>query len=122
MAGVRRKPGTLLPLEIAVLEAALNLMARGTGEFYGYLIASAVKERGESRSLTAHGTLYKALDRMQKGGLIESRWEDPQIAAAEERPRRRMYHVTAVGESAFADALALRNATSASLLPNLRPL
>ena len=119
---MRRKPGTLLPLEIAVLEAALQLLARGTGEFYGYLIAGAVKEREDTRSLTAHGTLYKALDRMQKAGLIESRWEDPQIAAAEERPRRKLYHVTAVGETALSDALAARNATGAPLLPNLRPL
>ncbi|MFN0096788.1 MAG: PadR family transcriptional regulator [Dehalococcoidia bacterium] len=101
---MRRKPGTLLPLEVSILEAALLLRAAGAAEFHGYLIAGKVKERAETKSLTAHGTLYKALDRMQTAGLIASRWEDPQVAADEERPRRRFYHVTASGEGALVDA------------------
>ncbi|MFN0093984.1 MAG: PadR family transcriptional regulator [Dehalococcoidia bacterium] len=109
---MRRKPGTLLPLEVSILEAALLLRAGGGAEFHGYLIASKVKEHADSRSLTAHGTLYKALERMQTAGLIASRWEDPQLAAAEERPRRRLYHVTPIGELAFADARAAQRAAA----------
>jgi hypothetical protein len=37
-------------------------------------------------------------------GLLESRWEDPAIAAEENRPRRRFYRVTAAGNRAFAAA------------------
>ncbi len=103
---MRRKPGTILPLEIAILEAGVALKVRGSQEFHGYLIASAVKDRADSRTLTAHGTLYKALDRMQKAGLLASRWEDPAVAAAAERPRRRLYEVTIAGEAALADAAA----------------
>ena len=60
---------------------------------------------GQTR-LTAYGTLYKALDRMERAGYLESRWEDPHFAAQEARPRRRLYGVTALGERALADALA----------------
>jgi DNA-binding PadR family transcriptional regulator len=34
----------------------------------------------------AHGTLYKALDRLEGLGLVEARWEDADIAAEEKRP------------------------------------
>jgi DNA-binding PadR family transcriptional regulator len=73
---------------------------------HGFLIARDVKERQAARLLTAHGTLYKALDRMQKAGLLESEWEDPLLAAAEGRPRRRLYRVTAAGEAALVRARA----------------
>jgi PadR family transcriptional regulator PadR len=101
---MRRKPGTLLPLELSILDAGLELRAAGSGEFHGYLIASVIRERDDQRSLTAHGTLYKALDRMRVAGLLESRWEDPTLAAAEERPRRRLYQLTAAGEAAAVSA------------------
>jgi hypothetical protein len=37
-------------------------------------------------------------------GYLASRWEDPMLAAADGRPRRRFYHTTAVGEQALAAA------------------
>jgi DNA-binding MarR family transcriptional regulator len=117
---MRRKPGTLLGIEVDLLQAAIDLRADGHREFYGYLIASAMKDRA-SRSLTAHGTLYKALDRMEKAGLIKSRWEDPQIAASEERPRRRLYEVTAAGEAAMMAAVATLPGGPAPLREGLVP-
>ena len=62
-----------------------------------------IRDGQGARRLTGHGTLYRALDRLAKLGLIESRWEDPEIAEVEERPRRRLYRVTAIGEQALAD-------------------
>ena len=112
---MRRKAGAVLPLEVAVLETAIALHMRGTAEFYGYLLASAMREGGQSKTLTAHGTLYKALDRMEKAGLVESRWEDPQVAASDERPRRRLYGVTAAGEAALATAVAARPTGTAEI-------
>jgi len=103
---MRRKPGTLIPLEISILEAGIELMVRGAPYFHGFLIAKEIKEREDARLLTAHGTLYKALDRMQKAGLLESDWEDPAAAANEGRPRRRLYRLTAAGEAALANARA----------------
>ncbi|MBA3407463.1 MAG: helix-turn-helix transcriptional regulator, partial [Solirubrobacterales bacterium] len=54
-----------------------------------------MRDQGGSRSLTAHGTLYKALSRLEEFGLLTSRWED--AAAVEGRPRRRLYELTGQG-------------------------
>ena len=101
---MRRKKGELLPIEIAVLESGMILRARGIQAFHGFLIAKEIKNQKEARMLTAHGTLYKALGRMAKAGLLESTWEDPLISAEQNRPRRRFYEVTASGEAALAKA------------------
>src|SRR5689334_5026069 len=87
----RRKPGTLLPLETEILEAALSMR----GSFHGFGLAQAMREQSGSRSLTGHGTLYKALGRLEEFGLLSSRWED--ATAAEGRPRRRLYDLTGQG-------------------------
>jgi PadR family transcriptional regulator PadR len=101
----RRKPGTLLPLETEILGVALSLRGSGPGTFHGFGLAQAMREQSGSRALTAHGTLYKALGRLEEFGLLTSRWEDP--AAAEGRPRRRLYELsgegTRVAERALAD-------------------
>ena len=86
----RRKPGTLLPLEKEILRTALSLR----GSFHGFGLAHAMREQNGSRALTAHGTLYKALGRLEERGLLTSVWED---AAAEGRPRRRLYELTGEG-------------------------
>ena len=101
---MRRKAGTLLPIELTILEAGIRLRMEGVAHFYGILIAREIKERQEARLLTAHGTLYKALDRLQRSGLLESEWEDPIVAAQANRPRRRLYWVTAAGEAALVTA------------------
>jgi PadR family transcriptional regulator PadR len=105
---MRRKPGTLLPLEITILETAIDLRRRGEEEFHGFAVAKQMAEHAEARTLTAHGTLYKALERLQRAGLLESRWEDPNIAAVEGRPRRRLYHVTGLGAEAVPASDAIR--------------
>jgi hypothetical protein len=60
----RRKPGTLLPLETEILEVALAMLRAGHATFYGFGLAHTMREESGSRSLTAHGTLYKALRRL----------------------------------------------------------
>ena len=99
---MRRKSGVILPIELAILEASVELLLAGTGEFHGFMIAKEMKERDEARRLTAHGTLYRAMERMEKAGLLASRWEAPEIAAQAERPRRRLYSVTAAGQQGLA--------------------
>ena len=100
----RRKPGTLLPLEAEILEVALSMRRSGHATFHGFGLAHAMREQGASRSLTAHGTLYKALGRLEEFGLLSSRWED--AAAAEGRPRRRLYELTGQGARVAERALA----------------
>ena len=103
---VRRKPGTLLPLEVAILRAGVAAAHDGDPEFHGFAVAQAIREADDARRLTAHGTLYKALGRMEDGGLLESRWEDADVAVAEGRPRRRLYRVTPLGATALTRAEA----------------
>ena len=45
------------------------------------------------------GTVYTTLRRLEKRGLITGRWEDPGVAEAERRPRRRYYELTSEGEA-----------------------
>ena len=102
---MRRRAGTLIPLEVSILEVAIELRGRGVPEVHGFQLAKELRQAHGARRLTAYGTLYKALDRLAQAGLLTSRWEDPGLAAAEGRPRRRFYQVTLHGEGALADAL-----------------
>jgi DNA-binding PadR family transcriptional regulator len=97
---MRRKQGMLLPIEIAICRAAIDLRRRATDEFHGYEIARYLGEVGDRKLLTAYGTLYRALGRLEEMGLLKSRGEDPRVAARENRPRRRFYTITASGELA----------------------
>ncbi|HEU4867493.1 MAG TPA: PadR family transcriptional regulator [Actinomycetota bacterium] len=90
-----RKPGTLLPIETEILDAALSMARAGDLAFHGFGLAQTMREQRGSRSLTAHGTLYKALGRLEEFGLLTSSWED--AATVEGRPRRRLYELTGKG-------------------------
>ena len=102
LLGMRRRPGTLLPIEVDILDAGLQLRRGDRSRFHGFQLAKQIADHAGPRPLTAHGTLYKALQRLEEAGLLTSQWEDPAIAAAEGRPRRRLYEVTGAGERAFA--------------------
>ncbi|HUF53493.1 MAG TPA: PadR family transcriptional regulator [Dehalococcoidia bacterium] len=117
---MRRKKGTLLPIETSILQAGIEFAVRGAARFHGFMIAKEIKDRDGAKLLTAHGTLYKALDRLQRAGMLESDWEDPLVAAQEGRPRRRLYHVTAAGEAALVKALeAVPKRASAGQRPGI---
>jgi PadR family transcriptional regulator PadR len=113
---MRRKPNDIIPIELSILEAGISLAKDGASEFHGFLIAKGIKERDGARLLTAYGTLYKALDRMEDAGLLASRWEDPTVAAAEARPRRRYYSVTTAGARALATVEATARQQGALLV------
>ena len=103
----RRKPGALLPLEVEILHVALSMQRAGNGTFHGFGLAQTMGEDAGGR-LIAHGTLYKALGRLEEMSLLSSRWEhDP----PDGRPRRRLYELTAAGAQA---AVVPRDETRAS--------
>jgi PadR family transcriptional regulator PadR len=101
---VRRKPGTLLPLELEILRTAAELARDGAAQFHGFQLAKHLATAADRRRLTAFGTLYRALARLEDMGLVESRWEDAQIAAREGRPIRRLYALTSAAPAAIAHA------------------
>ena len=100
----RRKAGTLLPLETEILEVALSMVRSGQATFHGFGLAQTMREQRGSRALTSHGTLYKALSRLEQFGLLTSRWEDAPGAGG--RPRRRLYELTGQGAHVAEQALA----------------
>ena len=103
---MRRKQGTLIPIERSILAAAMMLCGYGEDEFHGYRIAKEIKWRTNARLLTGHGTLYRALGRLQDLGFLSSRWEDANIAAHENRPRRKLYSLSLSGVRAGEAAIS----------------
>lgn len=99
-------------LEAEILEAGLELRRGGEDRFHGFRLAKVIAESDGVRTLTAHGTLYKALARLEAAGLLASAWEEPGAAAAEGRPRRRLYEVTGAAERAVATWRAGQAATA----------
>ena len=113
----RRRQGSLLQLEVRILEIAEGLVSR-QDRLYGFALANALSA-DEGKSLTSHGTLYKALARLTESGLLEAEWEDPDIAERERRPRRRFYRITSDGKSALkkAQAVTAQRTPAATLRP-----
>ena len=114
---MRRKKGVLIPLEVSVLEAVLGLRASGTEAAHGFLIAKVIQDITGARLLTAHGTLYRALHRLEQAGFLKSFWEDPRLALEQGRPTRRFYRITAAGEQALAQTKAQERVRLSSLTP-----
>lgn len=119
---MRRKPGQLVPLERSILEAGAALRGMGMAEAHGFLLARTIADQTGARNLTAYGSLYKALDRLERATLLTSRWEDPREAAEAGRPRRRFYRLTAAGDAALADVLAADPAVARDPQPERSPV
>ena len=111
----------MLPIELAILDVCATRSLNGDPECYGFLIASLVKGTQNTRLLTAYGTLYRALNRLEKAGLLTSRWEDMSSLTTESRPRRRLYRITNAGAEAVADSKNIETepatATKVVLIP-----
>jgi len=73
------------------------------------------------RALTGYGTLYRALGRLEQMRFVESGWEDPHDAADENRPRRRLYTLTAAGETALSEQAPKRRAVPKRVRRRLAP-
>ena len=52
------------------------------------------------------GTVYPALAALERDGLVNSDWEDPERARADKRPPRRYYAITAKGGEVRAHEIA----------------
>src|SRR5688572_1167994 len=70
------------------------------GATYGYEIAKAIEDASGGRLLAQEGTLYPALHRLEKRGLLEAEW-----ATSPEGRQRKHYQLTALGRK---ERLALR--------------
>jgi PadR family transcriptional regulator, regulatory protein PadR len=71
--------------------AAMILAAIDAGYGYGFSVM-------ETTGLPS-GTVYPAMRRLERDGLIRSQWERQSIAEAEQRPARKYYKLTRDGRA-----------------------
>src|ERR1700729_853125 len=71
--------------------AALILHPIHAGQIYGFSVMEATG--------LPSGTVYPAMRRLERDGLILSKWEKQSIADAEQRPLRKYYKLTRSGET-----------------------
>ena len=90
------------------ISAVSVLQAIANGYHYGF---DVIDETG-----LPSGTVYPALSRLERDGLVRSSWEDEASAHEEGRPARRYYRLTAPGTKALAADAAFYRA----LLPARR--
>ena len=89
-----QNPMNLLPLPVAHLHI---LMALASGDKHGYAIMQEVEILTEGAVTMGPGTLYGAIKKMLKAGLVEESDERPDPELDDER--RRYYRITGLGES-----------------------
>jgi PadR family transcriptional regulator PadR len=77
--------------------SSLILQTIGAGYRYGFDIMEATG--------LPSGTVYPALRRLEQLTLIQSRWEKESKALAEQRPARKYYRLTTLGEKTLAKAV-----------------
>lgn len=78
------------------LDLLLLAVLAEVGPVHGYAVISALRERSAGVFDMPEGTVYPALHRLERAGLVTSRWEQ---AAPR---RRRVYELTADGRTARA--------------------
>src|ERR671921_528227 len=74
----------------------LLLTAVHRGAAHGYAIAEILRTRSTGAFDLPEGTLYPALHRLERGGLLVSRWSEVNGR------RRRVYQLTAKGQRSLA--------------------
>lgn len=77
---------------------ATVLLAIRNGHRYGFDIMDATG--------LPDGTVYPILRRLERRGVLDGNWEEESTAKAEQRPQRRYYELTTVGEKSIAEVEA----------------
>jgi PadR family transcriptional regulator, regulatory protein PadR len=78
-----------------LLQGTLDMMVMQTllgGKANGYEIANAIERLSEEVLTVDHGSLYPALHRLEKAGMIAGKWE-----VSSTNRRARFYRLTAAG-------------------------
>src|SRR6185437_1116235 len=81
--------------KLDLLQGTLDMMVMGTlraGQANGYEIARAIERLSDDVLAVDHGSLYPALHRLEKNGLVAGKWE---ISSTNRRAR--YYRLTAAG-------------------------
>jgi DNA-binding PadR family transcriptional regulator len=103
--------------------AFLISLAIGRGQAHGYAIMQEIERISGNRLRIGPGTLYRTIQRMRVGGLIEE-VEGGGIAEGDER--RRVYHLTKLGLSVAREEglrldMLVKAVRARGLIPHRRP-
>ena len=79
----------------------LLLSLIGQQPMYGYQIMKELEGRSQGYFKLKEGTLYPALHRLEKAGLLVGRWQN--LSAGRQR---RYYHITEKGRSILVEQIA----------------
>jgi DNA-binding PadR family transcriptional regulator len=93
-----------MPLRPGLARGDLGLLLLGAladGEMYGYELITELRRRTDAVIDLPEGTVYPALRRLERQGLVAGRWVE-----TADGPRRRYYALTHDGERALADGRA----------------
>ena len=90
--GMKSKNGDMMQgtLDLLILRILV------TGERHGYSIARRIEQISEDALTVPQGSLYPALQRLLKKGLIEAQW-----GMTETNRKARIYKLTQLGEKQF---------------------
>ena len=94
---------------------ALLLAVLETGPQHGYAVIEAVRVGSDGALDLPTGTVYPALHRLERAGLIASDWET--VGGR----RRRSYRLTTAGRAALNEHRVVWNRFSAAVTALLRP-
>ena len=78
---------------------SLLLSLIGEQPMYGYQIIKELESRSQGYFKFKEGTLYPALHRLERAGVIQGKWE-----VLPSGQQRKYYHMTAKGQAALADS------------------
>lgn len=83
---------------VAASSTPLVLAILAEGDSYGYAILKRVRELSGGQLEWTDGMLYPVLHRLERSGLVESRWEK-----SESGRRRKYYRLTEAGREQLAE-------------------
>lgn len=95
---------------------ALVLSLVGQQPMYGYQLIKEMERRSRGYFQFREGTLYPALHRMEKEGLVAGKWE--RLPGGQER---RYYYLTEKGQNALSEKRAEWRAFSAAVSLIIEP-
>jgi PadR family transcriptional regulator, regulatory protein PadR len=87
---------------LALLQGTLDMLvlrALKAGPAHGHAIATYIQRTSDDVLQVEHGSLYPALHRLQRQGLIASRWEP----MPDRKREARYYRLTAAGRKRLVD-------------------
>ena len=87
--------------KVQLLQGTLDLLVLQTlvfGPSHGHGIATAIERTSQDVLLVDHGSLYPALQRLERAGLIASEW-----GTSDNNRRARFYKLTRSGRSRLAE-------------------